>query len=135
VLAVVPEIAEQVDHHRRRMRAGIAERQAAQGAHLLFELVGDAGIERVVAAVVRARRHFIDDQAAATDEELDTHGADVAEVCGDARATVFGVAGEAARSPRRHDRDIEDALGVAGSRRSGNNARCRFVARRTTETS
>jgi hypothetical protein len=81
------------------MGARFAERQAAQGAHLLLELAGNAGIDGVVAAVVRARCHFIDDQATPADEELDAHGADVAELFGDsggdlASAGLANLAGE-----------------------------------------
>ncbi len=94
------------------MRARLAQRQAAQGAHLLLELAGDAGVDGVVTAVVRARRHFVDDQLAAADEELDRHGADVAELFGDASGDILGIALDAAGGARRHDGDVKDALGV-----------------------
>ena len=55
--------------------------------------------------------HFIDDQLAAADEELDAHGADVAELFGDAGGDPSASL-DAAGGARRHDGDIEDALGV-----------------------
>jgi hypothetical protein len=72
--------------------ARLAQRQAAQGAHLLLELAGDAGVDGVVTAVVRARRHLVDDQLAAADEELDAHGADEAQLFGDALGDILGIA-------------------------------------------
>ena len=77
---VCPEVAEQVRHRRRAQQLGRAERQAADGAQLLLELAGDAGVEGEVAGVVRARRQLVDEQlAVAREEELDAQHADDVE--------------------------------------------------------
>ena len=60
---VEPQVAEQVQHHRRRMQARRSQRQAGQRAHLQLELRDVAGVDRVVARVVRARRHLVGDAA------------------------------------------------------------------------
>ena len=59
-----PDVAQQVHHHRRRVLARVAERQAGEHARLLLELRRDARVDRVVAAVVRPRRDLVDQQRA-----------------------------------------------------------------------
>src|SRR3546814_5043699 len=41
-------------------RGGVAERQAGDGADVIFELAGHGALDRPVAAVVDARRHFVE---------------------------------------------------------------------------
>jgi hypothetical protein len=55
---------EQVDHGRRAEQLGAAERQAGDGAQVLLELVGEAGLDGVVAGVVGARGDLVDEQLA-----------------------------------------------------------------------
>ena len=62
---VEPDVPEQVDHDRRPVCARVAERQVGQDAHLLLELRGDAGVDRIVPAVVRTRSDLVDQQAGA----------------------------------------------------------------------
>ena len=62
--AVEPDVAEQVQHHRGRVLRRVAERQRRQDARLLLELRRHARVDRVVAAVVRARRDLVDEQRA-----------------------------------------------------------------------
>ena len=59
-----PQIAQQVGHRRRPQQFGRAQRQAADGAQLLLELAGDAGVERQVPGVVRPGRELVDQQPA-----------------------------------------------------------------------
>ena len=59
-----PQVAEQVHHHGGRVLARVAQRQPGEHARLLLELRGHAGVDRVVAAVVRARRDLVDEQRA-----------------------------------------------------------------------
>ena len=67
-----PQVAEQVDHRRRHHQVGRAQRQAAEGAHLLLELAGDGRLDRQVPRVVRARGDLVDQQpAVGGQEELD----------------------------------------------------------------
>ena len=92
---------------------GVAERQAGEDAHLLLELAGDTGIDRVVAAVVRPRRHLVDDEpAVGEDEELDAQHADVLHRFGDAHGDVARLLGKLGRDARRRDADREDAVAM-----------------------
>ncbi len=82
---VKPQVAQQVEHDGGRMLARLGQRQAGHGMHLQVKLRNIAGVQRVVAAVVRARGHFIDDQgavrAAVVDhEKLDAQDANIADV-------------------------------------------------------
>ena len=80
-----PEVAEQVEHHRRRMQARRDQRRAGHRAHLQLELRDVAGVDAVVAGVVRPRRHLVGDQRAVGEhEELDAEHADVVDRLGDA---------------------------------------------------
>ena len=63
-LAVLPEVAQQVGHGRRPQQFGGAQRQPADGPHLLLELAGHGGVDGEVARVVRARRQLVDEQPA-----------------------------------------------------------------------
>ena len=83
--AAKPEVAEQVEHHRRRMQARRDQRRAGHRPHLQVELRQVAGIDAVVARVVRPRRHLVGDERAAVEhEQLDAEHADVADRRGDA---------------------------------------------------
>ena len=67
------------------MLAWFRQWQASQGVHLQIKLRHVASVHGVVAAVVRARRHFIDDQAAMfgaviDDEKLHTQHTHVVDV-------------------------------------------------------
>ncbi len=71
-LAVGPLVAEEVNHGSGGELGGRAEREAADGAELLFELAGDIGVNSEVAGVVRAGGEFVDEECAGFgDEELD----------------------------------------------------------------
>ena len=59
------------------MVAGIAEGQAADGAELLLELAGDAGVNGEMPGVVRARCHFVEQElVVGREEEFDAENAD-----------------------------------------------------------
>src|SRR5579871_171061 len=99
--AIRPEIAEEVGHGRGAMHGGGTKRQSADGAKLLLELAGDAGIHGEVAGVVRARGELVDQQAVvARDEELDAEHADDAELFEDAAGHLNSLF----RYTRRHAR-------------------------------
>ena len=96
-------------------RRGLAEREAAERAQLLLELVHGAGVHRVVPAVVRPRRHLVDEEPAAVgDEQLDAQHADV-RPCARPRRSPASRASCASRSRHlgRHDGRLEDAVAVA----------------------
>ena len=79
-------------------RRAVAEGQAAQGAHLLLELVGAARVERPVPAVVRPRGDLVDEEPAAVgDEQLDAQHADVVQLGGEAPGEAPRFLGRARR--------------------------------------
>ena len=79
--------------------ARVAERQVGEHARLLLELRRHAGVDRVVAAVVRPRRDLVDEQrAVARHEHLDAQHAAVVERRGDA---AWRCSRALARAPRR----------------------------------
>ena len=99
---IKPDIAQQVEQNGRAVVARRNQRQAHGGAHLQIELAVGAGIDGVVAAVVRARRHFVHDPAAVLqDEVFHAQHAHVVQPVGDAGGglhQLFGqVAGHGAR--------------------------------------
>ena len=72
-----PEVPEEIRHRGGPEELRRPERQAAHGAHLLLELARDAGVDREVAGVVRARSDLVDEEAAVPGvEELDAEDAD-----------------------------------------------------------
>ena len=74
------------------MLARRRQRQSGQRAHLQVELRLVAGIERVVAAVVRARRDFIDHQPAALEhEKLDAQHTHVLQALGNRLRSRHGL--------------------------------------------
>src|SRR5690606_27072391 len=73
-------VADQVLHGAVAMAAGVAERQAGNGADMLLELRHRAGGLRPVSGIVDARRDFVDEQSATLEhEEFDAENADIAE--------------------------------------------------------
>ena len=94
------------------MQPGIAERQAAQRAHLLLELVGDAGVDRVMPAVVRARRDLVDQQLSLADEELDAENTNVIELARQRQREFLRFGTQAVRDPRWRNAHIENAVAM-----------------------
>lgn len=71
-------VADQVLQHAVGVPLAIAERQAGNGAYMLFELADDAGGLRPVAGIVDARGHLVGDQApVGKREEFDADDADI----------------------------------------------------------
>ena len=60
----MPQVTQQVEHDGRAVLARLQQGQAGQGAHLQVKLREVTGVQGVVAAVVRTRRHFVDDERA-----------------------------------------------------------------------
>ncbi len=128
--AVQPGVAQQVDHHRRRVQQHVAQLQAAQCARLLLELRRGAGVDRVVAAVVRPRRDFVDQQRAILEhEELHREHAHVVEAPRQPRGDIDGLVADLQRDARGNDGGVEDAVPVLilGHREA---YRCAVVAAR-----
>ena len=61
--AVWPDVTQQIEHDAGAVLARLGEWQAGQGAYLQVKLRHIAGVDAVVAAVVRTWRHFVDHQA------------------------------------------------------------------------
>src|SRR5450830_2033914 len=93
-VTVIPDIAKNIKHDRWRMLTHISQRQTRHRAHLLFELTGDAGIDSVMPAVMRAWCHFIDHQTTiGEDKELDTQHADVIKFGNDRQRRILRLPG------------------------------------------
>jgi len=79
-LAPAPQVAEQVHHRHRAQQRGRVRGVAAQQAHLLLELAGRGGVERVVPRVVGPRCEFVEQHLTARGhEQLDAEHADVVQ--------------------------------------------------------
>ena len=112
------------------MQARRQQWQAGQRAHLQLELRDIAGIDRVVAAVVRARRHLVGEQGAVIQhEELDAQHADVCHRRGNALGRGERAPLDRGVQRRRHDRHRQDAAAVQVALRRKVHQLARCVAR------
>lgn len=110
-----PQVAQQVEHHRRRVLARLHQRQACQRAHLQVEFGQVAGVDAAAPGVVRPRRHLVGHQEAAVGEheELHTQHAHVLQRLGQATGQCDGLLREVLRHiRRRHLGDGQDAGAV-----------------------
>ena len=89
-LAFGPDVAEEVDHGTGTVDGvSAAEGEAADGADVLLELVGAAGVDGDVARVMRTRGQLVHQQTVACllgvvdDKHFDGEGADDVESSGD----------------------------------------------------
>ena len=100
------------------MLARLCQWQTGQRAHLQIELRLVAGVERVVPTVVRARRHFVDDQAlpvlaAFEHKKLDAQHAHVLQAFGDRLGGLHGLRGQCGIDDARiHFGHGQDAVAV-----------------------
>ena len=112
-LAVPPQIAEQIRHGSRLEHLWRSEGEAADGAQLLLELTGPAGVKCQVSGVVRTRRQLVDQQAAILrDEELHAHQTDVVEPFHHLPRHVDRQSSDAWRHVGGSDGDIENVTAV-----------------------
>ena len=108
-LAVGPEVAQQVDHGRGHDQVGRAQRQTAEGAHLLLELAGDAGLDRQMPRVVRPRGDLVDQQTAlGRQEELDAEHADGPQRLGHGQGQRAGLERDDRTDGGRHHGRVQD---------------------------
>ncbi len=110
---ISPQVAEQVDHHRRPQEFHAAQRQVAHCPRVLLELARQSRVERQVPRVVRPRGQLVDhDPPVARQEHL--HGEQPLHVqrlrhgAGEFLGLAQHVRGEA----RWADRHVEDVAGV-----------------------
>ena len=96
------------------MQARRHQRRTDQRAHLQFELRLVAGVQAVVAGVVRPRRHLVGDQpAVAQHEKLDAQHADVVHRRGQPTRCAHGLGLHGIANPeRRHRGHRQDAAAV-----------------------
>ena len=76
---------DQVDHHRRAVHHRRRQRQIGNRPQMQLELANGGAVLRPVAAVVHARRQFVNQQAISGDETLHRHHANVAQLMHDRR--------------------------------------------------
>src|SRR5574338_566255 len=108
-LSLLPEIAQQVHHYRRSMHGSTAKGHSAKYAHLLLELRGNAGIDRVMSAIMRTRSDLIHQQAPVREhKKLDAQYAAIIQLPGNANRNIAGISGDFGRYSGRNDADIED---------------------------
>ena len=84
------KVANQVDHGAVTGGCRGAEREAENSAEMVFELAGDRPLDRPVAGIVDARRHFVGEEAALVLEKLDGQHPDVIQRLKNAAGKVFG---------------------------------------------
>ena len=82
-MAVLPEIAQEVEHDRGLQWLRPAEREAAHRPDVLLELGGLVRVKGLVAAIVRTRSELVDDNAPVLHKHLDGQKADELDLVGD----------------------------------------------------
>ena len=109
-----PRITEDVDHDGGwRGEADVAEGQTGDGADVLFELAGDAGVEGPVAAVVGAGGHFVDEELAVIrQEEFHREQSGEAKPVGDGFGEGAGLILDGGLDAGGQDGEVEDVLCV-----------------------
>src|ERR1700674_795998 len=101
-----PDVAQQVDHHYRAMQPRVTQRQPAQRTHLLLELGGYAGVDRIVAAVVWTRGNFVDQEALRHDKEFHRQYSNVVEDLPQAHVVLCCIIREAIFDSGGHHADV-----------------------------
>ena len=71
------QMAEIVDHRGMPRGRRVSQRQAKDGADVIFKLARDCALDRPVPRVVNTRRKFVGDQLLALNEKLDSQHAGV----------------------------------------------------------
>ncbi|SBV97941.1 hypothetical protein KL86APRO_10949 [uncultured Alphaproteobacteria bacterium] len=113
LVPAVDAVAEEVLHLGVAVTFGGAEAQIADRAHELLELVGDAGVHRPMAGIVRTRRHFVDENAALViDEHLDRQQSFEPERGGGGVGDRGGASGLVGQDLRGCARGVEDVVDV-----------------------
>ena len=111
--AARPDVTQQVGHRHRGQERGVDQRESAEGADLLLELVGEARVYRVVAAVVRTRCHLVDVQPAAVgNEELHAQNPYVVHRLRDADSEALRAARQIGTDPGRDHRRVQNPVHV-----------------------
>jgi hypothetical protein len=110
---ILPDIPEQIQHHRRAVEPGAARGEAAENPQLLFELRGLAGVDGVVAGIVGTRRHFVDEEpSVAGEEKLHREQSAIVEGLGHAQGDGADLVEETRLETGGHDGDVEDVVAV-----------------------
>src|SRR5207244_4956767 len=112
--AVIPNIAEQVDHDRGLVLVSAPQWQLREHANLLLELRCHTGVDAVVPAVVRPWRELVHEESIIVENKhLDAKHAAVIERFGHGKRDASAVFGETRRDTRRDYADIENAMSMA----------------------
>src|SRR5712664_1705680 len=83
------EVADEIEHGAVAGGARGAEREAEDGAEMVFELAGDGAFDGPVAGIVDARSHFIGEKLAVVFKKFDGEHADVLQRFENATGGVF----------------------------------------------
>src|SRR5262249_25407914 len=96
-----------------RMMFDRTERQPAHGSHKLLELAGDAGVDRPMTRIVRARRDLVDEKLTTLGEKhFDRKEANEIELFGDVARDPLRPFSNFIREARWRDRHVEDVVYV-----------------------
>jgi len=114
----VGQLADPVEHQRCAARAGVAQRQAEHGAHVILELAGMSPFDGPVPGIVHARRHLVAEQLAILHKQLQREHADVVEPFGERARQRGSTRLQRVDIRRRRQAQAEHAIGVpvAGER-------------------
>jgi len=83
-------VADEIEHGAMAGKTCGAERNAEDGAEMVFELACDCAFDGPMAGIVDARSHFVGEEAAIMFEEFDGENADVFQGFEDLAGGVFG---------------------------------------------
>ncbi len=107
----MPDIAEQIDHYGRAQQLGGAKRQVRDRADVLFKLRSHAAVHAVVAGVVWAGSHLVDDQLAVmAQEEFHGNQADDIQLVGDIACQLLAHLTRCIGDARWDDGGVQDVV-------------------------
>src|SRR2546421_9072374 len=111
--AVFPDIAQQIRHGSRTNQIRRAQRQSANGAHMLLELARRASFDRPMPRIVRTRRELVHQQLAiALHEHLDREKTDKIELFRDGLSEISGGFFDCHGNAGGNNRDVENVIAM-----------------------
>ena len=86
----VRRFTDQIEHCGRTDRESRAKRQANHSAQMILELACECALDRPVARIVNAGRHFVGEQLAVLFEELDGENANILKFVENSASGLLG---------------------------------------------